>query len=75
MVIAKFTVTNIQPSTHIPEGFSITLMPVVQGSPENEEFYKSTPAGQITLETVNKEAVDKFELHSSYYVHFTKAME
>ncbi|MDE2232873.1 MAG: hypothetical protein KGJ90_01960 [Patescibacteria group bacterium] len=54
-------------------GFVVELRPVCNGSDENKEFYKWTPAGSIVLETVNKDAADALEVGKSYYVDFIKA--
>lgn len=49
----------------------VTLSPVVDGSKENEEFFKYTPGGQIDLFVVNPNV--KFEEGEEYFVDFTKA--
>ena len=41
------------------EGFQIFMSPVINGSPENEEFYKYTPGGQLSLGTVNPKAAEQ----------------
>ncbi len=52
---------------------SINLLPVYSGSEENKEFYKYTPAGNISLSVVNPKAAEQFELGKSYYVDFSEA--
>lgn len=39
-----------------PKGYTLTLRPVYNGSPENAAFFASTPSGELTLTTVNPEA-------------------
>lgn len=67
-VIAKFKVTLNEP---YGEGRTVFLSPVISGSPENEEFYKWTPAGQITLSTINEEAAKQFTVGRELYVTFS----
>jgi hypothetical protein len=71
-VRAKFTVFSIAPNG---DGVEIDLIPVVTGSPENEQFYSFTPWGSIKLGTVNASAAEQFEVGKEYYVDFTKAGE
>ena len=52
---------------------TIRLTPVISGSPENEQFYKYTPVGQIELGTINAEVGSEFVLDGEYFVDFTKA--
>lgn len=70
MVRAKFKVTGISRGE---DGDIIYLNPVITGSKENEEFFNLTPAGQVTLQTINTEASKYFELNKEYYVDFTRA--
>lgn len=42
---------------------------------ENTKFWASSPNGSLMLGTVNKDAVDQFELGKEYYVDFTPASE
>lgn len=55
----------------------IILRPVYDPDPnsENGQFYKYTPAGHITLTTVNQDAADAFFLDKEYYVDFIPAFE
>lgn len=69
MVRAKFAV---QEKTEAAAGnHTIKLIPVVGGSPENDAFYKYTPAGNITLTTINADAAKQFAVGQSFYVDFT----
>jgi hypothetical protein len=71
MVRAKLHVTNIEAGE---EGAAtIYMSPVYSGSPENEQFYKYTPSGQIILSTVNPEAAAQFVVGEEYYADFTHA--
>lgn len=68
MVRAKFVVRS---KVETSEGaFEIALDPVVGGSPENDEFYKWTPAGQISLAVLNERAAASFEVGAEFYVDF-----
>lgn len=71
-VRAKFTVMEV---TNYAEGSKIILRPVVDGSPENEEFYKWTPSGEIELSTINPDAATQFVPGQDYYVDFTPASD
>lgn len=55
------------------DGFNVTLQPVYTGSPENEEFFKLTPGGNITMSVVKPETAKLFEKGKEYYVDFTDA--
>lgn len=86
-VRAKFTVQRIErslTSRHIKgedgvnrweqrEVQTIVLTPVTSGSAENEQFYDSTPYGEIKLGTINLEAAALFPLMGEVYVDFTPA--
>jgi hypothetical protein len=71
-VRAKFRVTNADPRDE-ENGGTVYLEPVVDGSDENREFFKYTPAGKIELYTVNVAALDQFAVGDQFYVDFTKA--
>lgn len=70
-VRAKFKVLSVTES----EGNlkSARLQPVTSGSPENAEFYKWTPGGQIELSTMNPAAAEQFVPGKEFYVDFTPA--
>lgn len=74
-VIAKFRVTEKRENTpgKPEEGHYITLVPVIGGSKENDEFYKWTPGGAISLGTVNPAASAAFVENAQYYVTFEAA--
>lgn len=70
-VRAKFKVASVTES----EGGlkTATLHPVTSGSPENAEFFKWTPSGQIQLGTINPAAAEQFTPGRQFYVDFTQA--
>lgn len=53
--------------------FNIGLIAVTSGSEENEQFFKYTPAGSVSLQTINESAANAFELNKEYYVTFEEA--
>lgn len=55
----------------VGDGANIRLDAVTSGSPENKEFFKSTPSGEIRLFTVNPNAAAQFEQRKDYYVDLT----
>ncbi len=67
-VRAKFKVDQI---SAMEGGSRIDLSAVMNGSPENEEFFKYTPSGKIQLSTVNPNAVAQFREGQEFYVDFT----
>lgn len=70
-VRAKFKVVSI---TEQEGGLrSVTLQPVVGGSPENEKFFKYTPSGQIQIGVMNPDAAQHFVPGKVFYVDFTEA--
>jgi hypothetical protein len=70
-VRAKFKVTSVTES----EGGlkTVTLQPVISGSPENEKFFKWTPSGSIQIGTINPDASAQFTPGDQFFVDFTKA--
>lgn len=54
-------------------GYTVELNPVIEGSAENKMFYKYTPAGKITLSTINQKGAGELEVGKQYYVDFTVA--
>ena len=55
------------------EGYTIALQTVYSDNPENAEFFKWTPFGQLRMGTVNLAAAAEFEVGKEYYIDFTKA--
>jgi hypothetical protein len=52
---------------------TIKMVPVINGSEENKEFFKYTPSGEMRIGTLNQKAAEYFELGKEYYVDFTKS--
>lgn len=52
---------------------NITLTAVTDGSPENNEFYRWTPAGHLEMFCVNKEASKKIKVGEHYCIDITSA--
>jgi hypothetical protein len=75
MTRAKFVCASKSDNGQTGEnkGFTVSLNPVTSGSAENEEFYRLTPGGSVTLSTINEAAADSFEVGKEYYVDFTPA--
>lgn len=73
MVRAKFKVTGKERIQEGDDGMTIQLHPVYTGSLENQEFYKWTPGGNISMSTVNAKAAEYFVVGREYYVDFTEA--
>lgn len=70
-VRAKFKVQSL---TDAGDGMkSIVLQPVIGDNPENKEFFKWTPSGQISLGVLNPSAAEQFEIGKEFYVDFTPA--
>lgn len=65
MVRAKFRCEGSRPANG---GFEIIMRPVTDGSPENEEFYKWTPAGQLVLTTVNERVASELVQGQEYFI-------
>ena len=70
MVRAKF---RCETKTETVHGFKVELKPVISGSQENEDFYRYTPGGEITLYTINENAASQFIIGKEYYIDFTPA--
>jgi hypothetical protein len=55
------------------EGFNLIMSAVVDGSAENEQFFKFTPGGSLTLYTVNPAVAEAIEPGKEYYIDITLA--
>ena len=53
--------------------FNINLTAVTSGSEENKQFFKYTPSGNVSLQTINVSAAQEFEIGKEYYVTFKQA--
>jgi hypothetical protein len=69
LVRAKFKVVKKE-ALEADGGAKIVLQAVCGGSPENEQFFKYTPSGEIVMQTVNPEAAVQFEEGKEGYVDF-----
>ncbi|MEN9907150.1 MAG: hypothetical protein RLZZ540_291 [Bacteroidota bacterium] len=70
-VRAKFVCIGVVDAPE-SETKSVSLVPVIAGSQENESFSKYTPNGQIHLSvSYGTEASNAFEIGKAYYVDFT----
>lgn len=65
----KFVCNSV--TTNQDDTQNIHLSAVVSGSPENESFFKFTPAGSLILSVVNKNV--KFEVDKEYYLDISPA--
>lgn len=57
------------------DGGVVHLSPVADGSPENAEFYRWTPGGQVDLQIVSEPTLRAFIPGRTYYVDFTPSEE
>lgn len=65
---AKFNVLSVIGTEE--NGSTIDLQAVTTGSPENEEFFKFTPSGHITMSVVDRETAKVFKEAKTMYVEF-----
>jgi len=76
MVRAKFTCIQKVEKTFGPEdekGYDIHLYAVSGGGKEDQEFFKYTPYGEITIGVLNPVAAAQFEEGKDYFVDFKEA--
>ena len=59
--------------TENENGFRISMRPVTCGSPENADFFKRTPFGQLEMGTINEKAAKQFVPGKEYYIDITEA--
>jgi hypothetical protein len=69
MIVKSKTETACGPDN----GWLVLLEPVADGSPENKEFYKWTPAGKLELSILNGPAAAALEVGKYYFVDLTAA--
>jgi hypothetical protein len=67
---AKFKVDEVEVSTD-GTPTQIRCSAVVGGSKENEEFFKYTPTGSLSLSFVNDETAKQFEKGKELFVDIT----
>lgn len=68
---AKFKVTRKDIDPQSPSEFVIGLQAVTSGSPENDEFFRYTPSGNLLLQTVNKAVAAQLEIGQECYLDIT----
>ena len=69
MIRAKFKCEEVNKKIYSTE---FVLNPVTTGSPENEDFFRTTPGGKISLLIRTQETPARFELGKFYFVDFTE---
>ena len=77
-VRAKFVVVSLTKQTMWNGstneiGTTIKMIPVMNDSEENKQFYRYTPGGLVELGTVNADTAKVFEIGKQYYLDFTPA--
>ena len=71
-VVAKFKcIKKIQTEN----GTEVVMKPVTGDSPENKEFFKWTPFGELNMGTVNENVSKQFEVGKEYYLTFEETEE
>lgn len=55
------------------DGINLSFGPVYTGSPENLDFFLSTPSGELRFFTVNKLVGDQIETGKEYYIDIIPA--
>ena len=68
---AKFQIRSRQEDCYGTH--SLNLLAVSNGSKENDEFFKLTPSGEITLSMLSAETAAQFTPGKHVYVDFTIA--
>ena len=66
----KFVVEEVKVTAN---SGTLTLIPVTNGSADNDRFFRYTPHGKIEVGTINREALNEFEPGAEFYVDFTRA--
>jgi len=66
MIQTKFKVVKVSQDSY---GHEIILQAVTTGK-ENQEFFKTTPNGEISLYTTNLEAVKQMPVNQEFFVGF-----
>lgn len=70
-VRCKFTCREMTPTPGENPTYFAKFFPVYDGSEENKEFFRYTPAGQIELSTING---PYFEVGKDYYIDISPAV-
>lgn len=69
-VRCKFKVVRV---SHCETSSFVELTPVMNGSKENEQFFKYTPGGKIELNVVDTKVAASFNPGGEVFVDFTSA--
>jgi hypothetical protein len=74
-VRAKFRVDHNGPiqGQEGAEQHDVIMHAVTDGGPEDHEFWKWTPAGELRLSTINPAAWEQLEVGKAYYIDITPA--
>lgn len=74
---AKFTVTAKEQVVYNGNDVQtiVKMMAVYGNSPENKEFFKYTPSGNINVGVLPEKIADQFILGKDYYVDFIPVPE
>lgn len=51
----------------------VRMRPVICGSPENDDFFKYTPGGELRISTINPSAIAQFRDGQEYYLDISPA--
>lgn len=73
-VRCKFTCTRNEPTGTVDVQHDLAFEPVYCGSAENEQFFKYTPGGFVSLSVVSPETAGFFEVGKEYYVDLIPAI-
>ncbi len=68
---AKMYVTKKEQDPNSSGQFILGFQPVTSGSQENESFFKFTPAGSLSLQTVNEAVASQLEVGQEAYIDIT----
>ena len=76
-VRAKFTVVSVTKTKNWkpehPFVYEVKGQVVTGGSPENDQFFASTPGGEFRLGGVNEAVANQLEPGKDYYLTFEEA--
>lgn len=70
-MLAKFKLVS---KTFLENDYvSLKFLPVTDGSPENEQFWKYTPSGNLELTYIKSASAEAFEVCQEYYLDLNPA--
>ena len=69
-VKAKFKCTE---KTENEAGHNVVLVPVMNGSEENKQYWKWTPSGRFEFICLNPAASEQFVVGKEYYIDISAA--